>query len=195
MLTESILGYKSSWRILSLLLETPRKLVGRPELFEHTQLGNAPLSYGLNRLVRAGLIVKEKTGKKEFYCINLDNEEIKLVKELWEREKKKLRHLEYGVKIVISEFLRGVSELMEINKVILFGSHAKGTASVNSDIDLAVVFEKDLKPEIEVARVVKKLEKKFRSEIQIHYFTEKSFGRENRLVKEIKREGIKVWGK
>lgn len=192
MLIESILGYKSTWRILGLLLETPRKLISRSELFEYTRLGNAPLSKGLNRLVKARVLIKEKKGKKEFYYVNLDNQYLELIKQLWEKERKELRFLDYDIKMIISEFLRLVLDLEGISQVIMFGSHAKGTASVKSDIDLAVIFEKDLKEEIEVTRIVKQLEQKFGKEIQIHYFIEKSFQEKSKLVDEIKKEGISL---
>jgi len=189
---EPILGYKSTWRILELLLETPRKLVSRKELFKYTKLGNAPLSKGLSRLVNAQMLIKEKKGKKEFYYINLENDYMGLVKELWEKERRDLRSLEYDIKIIISEFLRKLLDVSEVNEVILFGSWAKGTASIKSDIDLAVVFDKDLKGEIEVARIIKYIEKKFGKEIQAHYFTKKGFNEKSKLIKEIKEDRIKM---
>ncbi len=192
MLIEPILGYKSSLRILSLLFETPRKLVSRKELFEFTKLGNAPLSKGLSRLVKAGIIFLEKKGKKEFYYINMDNNYTKLIRELWESEKKNTRFLDYDVKIIVSEFIRQLLYTTDVRKVILFGSWAKGTASIRSDIDLAVIFEKEIRSEIEITRFVKKLEQKFRKEIQVHYFTEKSFNNKNKLTTEIKRDGISM---
>lgn len=192
MLIEPILGYKSSLRILSLLFETPRKLVSRKELFEFTRLGNAPLSKGLSRLVKVGIIFLEKKGKKEFYYINTDNNYTKLIRELWESEKKDIRLLDYDVKIIVSEFIRQLLDTADVRKVILFGSWAKGTASIKSDIDLAVIFEKEIRSEMEITRLLKKLEQKFRKEIQVHYFTEKSFNNKNKLTNEIKRDGISI---
>ncbi len=194
MLAEPILGYKSVWRILELLLETPRKLVSRKELFEHTKLGNAPLSKGLSRLVKAGMLIKEKKGKKEFYYINLENEYMMSVKELLEKEKKDVRNIEYDIKMIVSEFLRMLLDATEVKEVVLFGSWAKGTASISSDIDLAIVFEKGLKEEIEVTRITKDIGKKFGKEIQAHCFTEKGFNAKSKLIKEIKGDGIWVLG-
>ena len=192
MLIEPILGYKSSLRILSLLFETPRKLVSRRELFEYTRLGNAPLSKGLLRLVKSGVIILEKKGKKEFYYVNTSNNYARLINELWEREGRDTRQLEYDVKIVLSEIVRLLLDLPNVQKLILFGSWAKGTASEHSDIDLAVVFKKEFESEIEVTRIVKKIEKKFRKEIQIHYFNENSFNEKNKLTDEINRDGINL---
>ena len=192
MLIEPILGYKSSWRILGLLLETPRKLVSRKELFEHTKLGNAPLSLGLKRLSTAGIIIKEKKGKKEFYYLDTVNENLKLIQELWERERKSLRNLDYEIKVILTEFLRMILDIIDLKKIILFGSHAKGTASVKSDIDLALISKEEIKNEIEVTRIIKVLEKKYKKEIQVHYFTEKSFEGKSKLIKEIKENGINL---
>ncbi len=190
MLIEPILGYKSSWRILELLLETPRKLVSRKELFEYTKLGNAPLSLGLKRLSTAEIIIKEKKGRKEYYYLDTSNEYVKLITELWEKERKSLRNLDYEIKIILAEFLRMALDVIEVKKVILFGSWAKGTASIKSDIDLALISEGEIKNEIEVTRIVKVLEKKYKKEIQTHYFTEKNFQIKSKLITEIKETGI-----
>lgn len=193
MLIEPLLGYKSTWRILSLLLETPRKPVSRVELLRYTRLGNAPLSRGLDRLVHAGIVVLEKRGKKEFYYVNERNEYLLSLREIWNLERKSLRNLPYDINLILSEFLRGINEnCLDISKIVLFGSHAKGTASVNSDIDIAVVFSDDLKQEIKVTQIVRKLEKQFKIKIQVHYFTGNGFGGKNKLVEEIKRDGIEL---
>ena len=194
MLIEPILGYKSTWRILSLLLETPRKLVSRKELFEFTHLGNEPLSRGLSRLVKAGFLIREKNGRKEFYYVNIANDYMVLAKELWEKERRRTRNLDYEIKLIVSEFVRIVLEFPDIRKVILFGSHAKGTASVRSDIDLAVIFADEKREETEITRIVKILEEKFNKEIQVHSLTEKSFVGKSKLVAEIMKEGIVLLG-
>jgi len=195
MLIEPILGYKSSLRILSLLFETPRKLVSRKELFEFTKLGNAPLSKGLSRLVKAGIVFLEKKGKKEFFYVNMNNNYTKLIRELWESEKKDTRQLDYDVKIIVSEFIRHLLDATDAKKVILFGSWAKGTASINSDVDLAIIFEKEFGSEMEITRFVKKMEQQFGKVIQVHYFTEKTFNTKNKLTLEIERDGISMLDK
>ena len=188
---EPILGYKSSWRILELLFETPRKMVSRMELFKHTLLGNAPLSEGLQRLTASSILIKEKKGKKESYSLNMGNENVLLLRELWEKERKNLHYLDYDIKIIISEFLRQI-DFFGIENILLFGSHARGTASVNSDIDIAVIFKEKVVGEIEITRITKLIKEKFGKEIQMHYFVEKNFPGKDKLAKEIKREGISL---
>ncbi len=191
MLIEPVLGYKSSWRILDLLLETPRKPVNRRELLQLTKLGNAPLSRGLDRLQRCGFLVLEKKGKKEFYYINEKDEGAKLVQELWKRELAQLRNLPYPERTVLNEFLRSLNDnYSNISSVILFGSHAKGTASIHSDLDLSVVFNGEFR-EVEITKIVRKIEKQFGRKIQVHSFEEKSFALgKTALIQEIKRDGI-----
>lgn len=191
MLIESLLGYKSTWRILSLLFETSRKPVSRSELFKFTKLGNAPLSRGLKRLIRAELLVWEKRGNKDFYYLNESNKYVQDLKQLLEMERKSLRSLPYSITIILNEFLRSLNDSVTgIEKVILFGSQAKGTASVHSDIDLALIFEADLTQEIFITKIIQKLEKQFKVKIQVHYFTHQSFKMENKLTKEIQQDGI-----
>ncbi|MBI2666413.1 nucleotidyltransferase domain-containing protein [Candidatus Woesearchaeota archaeon] len=190
MLLESLLGYKSSWRILSLLLETPRKLVSRKEIFQLTKLGNAPLSRGLDRLQKTGIIILEKRGNREFYYLNEKNEYLQQICELWKKEQKSLRNLPYGINTVLSEFLRGIQDsCISASQILLFGSHAKGTASVNSDIDVAIISEKTGE-EIKISRIVRKIEQQFSMKVQVHFFTSKGFSEKNALVQEIKRDGI-----
>ncbi len=193
MLIEPWLGYKSTWRILSLLLETPRKPVSRTELFNYTKLGNAPLSKGLGRLVSFGLVILEKRGKKQRYYINERSPLIKPIRDLWMIEKDSLRNLPYGLNLILNEFIRSLNEASDkIEQVYLFGSQAKGTATIHSDIDLAVIFKNNLKQEIAVTRIVNNIEKQFAVKIQVHFFTENIFSSKTRLVEEIKNSGIKL---
>ena len=191
MLIEPWLGYKSTWRILSLLLETPRKPVSRTELFKYTKLGNAPLSRGLERLVNFGLLTLEKRGKKQLYFINERSLLIKPIRDLWSTEKDSLRNLPYEISLILNEFIRSLNEACHnLEQVYLFGSQAKGTATVHSDIDLAVIFKENLKQGISVTRIVNDLEKQFAVKIQVHFFTKSNFSAKTKLVEEIKTEGI-----
>ena len=189
MMIEAILGYKSSWRILSLLLETPRKLISRTEIYKHTKLGNSPLSKGLERLTKANIIIK---GKKEFYYINTENTFTKNIQELWTLEKKELRFLEYDIKIILSEIIRSLAEFNEIQEIYLFGSHAKGTASINSDLDLGIITNKKFIETPELTNTINNIEKKHKKEIQTHILTKKDL-KTNPIGKEIMKTGIKIF--
>lgn len=192
MLIEPLLGYKSTWRILELMLETPRKSLSRTELFQHTLLGNAPLSQALQRLTVAHVLIKEKRGKKESYHLNLGNEYLLAVQKMWELERSSLHYLDYDLKVILSELVRQLSGITSIVDIILFGSHAKGTASVRSDIDVALIFEDKIGPELVITKIVTATRQKYKREIQVHYFTTKTFTEKDALAQEIKKEGISL---
>ena len=193
MLLEPLLGYKSSWRIFGLLAETPRKPVSRRDVLRLTRLGNAPLSRALDRLSKAGILILEKRGNKEFYYLNERNEYAQLLAELWKKEQKSLRNLPYHLQVILSEFLRSMHDACNAQKMILFGSHAKGTASLHSDIDLAIVSD-SVKDGIKISRIVKKIEQMFTITIQVHFFLTESFSGKSSLLQEIKNEGIDLMG-
>jgi len=74
----------------------------------------------------------------------------------------------------------------------LFGSYAKLTFTPESDIDLAIVSERDLKF---LEKQALKIERKYKIKIRLHFFP-KDFKehKEDPLVKEILRNGIKLIG-
>ena len=89
----------------------------------------------------------------------------------------------------LKKFIKNVNNKFKLKKVILFGSHAKGTASVYSDIDVAIIFE-GVYEEIKLSQIVRKIEQQLKAKIQVHNFTVKGFSGNNVLVHEIKRDGI-----
>ena len=101
----------------------------------------------------------------------------------------------YNIKIILSEFIRNIQDSCEgVERIILFGSQAKGTASAHSDIDIAVIFRSNLKQELLLTKIVKKIKEQFGMEIQVHSFTSEGFNSRNKLVEEIKRDGIDLTG-
>lgn len=46
---------------------------------------------------------------------------------------------EAQVRDIISQYIKYLSEQIRVNKVILYGSYAEGTATAESDIDIAIV--------------------------------------------------------
>ena len=81
--------------------------------------------------------------------------------------------------------------MREIGDVYLFGSYAKLIFSESSDVDIAIVSNQINKKEAD--KVIKKLEKKHKKEIELHYFTRNFYkNKRDPLVKEILQHGIKM---
>jgi predicted nucleotidyltransferase len=79
----------------------------------------------------------------------------------------------------------------DIEKVYLFGSHAKGMITEDSDIDLAVVF-KELSDSFDMQVQLMKLRRKFDTRIEPHPFKESDFNPSNPLAREILDTGLEI---
>ena len=78
-----------------------------------------------------------------------------------------------------------------IKKAYLFGSYAKGISNVDSDIDLAIVFE-NLSDTFDMQVQLMKFRRKFDTRIEPHAFRESDFEPSNPLAKEILTMGVEV---
>lgn len=87
------------------------------------------------------------------------------------------------------KFLR--KTIPNIKKVYLFGSFAKGNTNVDSDIDLAIVFE-NLSDSFDMQVQLMKFRRKFDTRIEPHAFRVSDFESSNPLTKEILATGIEV---
>jgi len=72
----------------------------------------------------------------------------------------------------VTAFAEAVREHFEVQKIILFGSQAKGTASQDSDIDVAVVFKNIEEDYLELAARLFQLRRKIDSRIEPAIFEE-----------------------
>ena len=75
--------------------------------------------------------------------------------------------------------------------VILFGSHAKGNANNDSDIDIAVIL-KDYNDLIDTQLELMRLRRKVDSRIEPHPFRESEFKQTNPIVSEIIKYGQEI---
>jgi predicted nucleotidyltransferase len=79
----------------------------------------------------------------------------------------------------------------KISDVWLFGSYAKGTNRLESDIDLALIFN-ELQDEIELQIDLMKLRRKFDLRIEPHPFSLKDLEEKNPMLIEIMKTGISI---
>ena len=93
------------------------------------------------------------------------------------------------VAVKYATFLRKINP--SIKKVYLFGSYAKGTASDNSDIDLAIIFD-NLSDVFDMQVELMKMRRKFDTRIEPHPFSESDFSDSHPLAKEILNNGVEV---
>jgi predicted nucleotidyltransferase len=185
---EPLLGYKSTWRVLSLIAETPRKEINTTTIRKETKLGNQAIEETLRRLVKANILIEHK-GKPSLYRLNLEHPYTQHLLPLFETERRALRHLDYPIRTALAELLRNVINQDDFSAVYLFGSHAKGYAREESDIDIALIYNKQPN-ELEISELQEKTKKL--GNTQIHTFTTEEFKKSTPMTEQIKKEGINL---
>lgn len=138
---EQILGSKNSITILRYLILKPYLSFGLTELSQAVDISKSNVLRILIVLKKENLVIEQKSGKKKLIRINSENE---LVKQLWKifmLERKAGLSPEF--KNIIDLFFNKVKEKTEV--FVLFGSVARGLATAESDIDILVVGDKELK--------------------------------------------------
>ena len=196
MLLDVCLGTRSAWKILLLTAETPGKALSRKQIQEYTKIGNKVLVKFLKVLKKFDLLQENKIGRQFFYKMNMASPYAAALIELVKIEKKQLNNPYFATVVILREFVYELTnfDFEQVKKVILFGSVAKHTATIESDVDVAVVLkERNPKMELEISALCGKLEERFKRKLQVHYFAEKEFAnRKNKLDEEIVKDGVEL---
>ena len=89
---------------------------------------------------------------------------------------------------IVKRFGVKVSEKYDCVGIILFGSYAKGSYHIDSDIDIAVIL-KDYDNLMNIQLELMRLRREIDSRIEPHPIKESDFNNNNPLVSEIKKHG------
>lgn len=150
-------------KILTLFSISPGSRFLRNDLKEKTKLNNATLDESLNLIFASKILKKEK----RMILLNLEYTEIiNLIK----KDHQHLNSLYTEAYFPILDLTFYLSKLKSI-KAYLFGSHAKLIYNDKSDIDIAIISNTiSQKQKDKLNSIMKKIEKKYKKQIEIHYF-------------------------
>lgn len=146
---ENLLFSTNSQKFLSFILDYPLKDFLEVELRDKLKSGKSSAHYALKNLVSAGFLTKKKRGKRFFYTLNHKTPIIKQMKIL-----KTIYTLE--------SLIKKIKPLCE--KIMLFGSCARGEDNIESDIDLLVVTQE----KTEIKEIVSNLKSKRKIQVKIY---------------------------
>lgn len=199
MLLDTCLGTRTTWKIILLMSEASGKVLTRRQIREHTKIGNKVLIKFLMILEKFDIVQATKRGRLHQYKLNIANPFTKSIIELIQHERRQLNAVYFGDLILIREFVYELTnfDFVNIEKIILFGSVAKHTATIHSDIDIALITKQEVTPREQLlhTHVSGQLEKRFGKVIQVHYFTRDEFEKSSsKLVEEIKTDGLLLVG-
>lgn len=195
MLVDIVLGSKAVWRILSILTEAPGQGVTKEEIKKITKLGGNSIFEGINILLKNDIITSQKFGKRTYYKINLSNKYSELIVQIMNIEKKDLNSMNPKIVTILREYVKKINDEINPKSIYVFGSIVKSSYTENSDIDITIITDKELKTKerIEIEKINEKIEERFKREIQSHFLTEKEFKKSGEpLVEQIHRDGIKL---
>ena len=177
-------------KILTYFSISPGSKITRNEIKERIRLNNIPLDNSLNNLINNNILIKEK----RFISINFASENAKKIIETIKKEHIRFKEIPleiYCILIDISEF---ICRKKCIRQIFLFGSYAKLIYTEKSDIDLAIILNnEDKKTVAELKKYTNKIEKKYNKNIELHFFENKDLKEDDPLIKEILRNGIKLF--
>ena len=196
MFIENILGTESKIKIIRTLLEINTAFT-LEDLEQETLLSRGIIHREIKRLEKDNIIQKvEKKGKLGFYKINLNNNYSQLLAKLFDLEK--LQERQNKIPLVTWNLLslivnKIIANNLKIKKIILYGSVARGTSTIHSDIDLLIVAKNYFKELLKLSDIIEGFIEK--RKINIDIIAEDKFNKDKTdLIREIKKEGVVLYG-
>lgn len=92
---------------------------------------------------------------------------------------------------IVKKYIDEISKKFNIKSVYIFGSYAKGTDNIDSDIDVAVILDSDANT-FDLMLELMMLTQNIDLRIEPHPIKEDDFEKGNPFVEEIKTTGLKV---
>ena len=174
-------------KIMTVFSISPGSRWNRTIIKEKTGIPNVVLDRYLTKLLNLGFLSIEKN----LFILNFKNVYIKQIIEEISENYLKLKQLPLKDYFIIRSISKNLSEIKNIGDVYLFGSYAKLIFKENSDIDIAVISDKVVNKKVK--ELVRKLEKRYKKKIEIHFFPKEFYNNKKEpLVKEISQHGIKL---
>src|SRR3989344_1792836 len=144
-LLESILGKKNNSKIIRNLIMHKEWQYNITELSRDININKGVLSRLIEELETENIIEVSRKGKIKLFSINKGNPFIKdIIIPLFEKENNFYQY-------ILKDFINKLKDKTE--SIILYGSFARGTAKLSSDVDVLVIVNKkndELKKEIEI---------------------------------------------
>ncbi len=147
----------------------------------------------VNKLIKDGVITKEKAGKSYLCSINLDSEKTVALIQLSEIEKKNdFYNSNKELKVILEDFVKSVESTANPISIVLFGSYAKSTATKESDIDILLI----IKTKAGIDKITKEVYAKYGKEINAVLMTSGDFKKQKdkALIKEVIKDHYVLYG-
>lgn len=161
------IGSKTSIRVLRILYRSPFRYQSISEISRRMDTSRANVHRGLRSLDHIGIIRRSRNNGRSLVRINTSSPIALPLFSLFNNED--YMQVKPSIRNTISLLLSGRGD---ISTLILFGSHARGVASKDSDIDLLAVYDNE-----DSIKKIRKIAREFLPDlrIEIHSCEEKEF--------------------
>lgn len=189
MFTENLLGSKAKVKILRVLSEA-RTAYSLKSIVVETELSLSIVHKAAEELAEEGILLRIKgTGKERLYKFNVDSPFAAAIFELFKVEKTRQRKEIIFIHTwsVLEDVVSKIKD--KSNLIILFGSQARGDATLNSDIDLLIVPKNSQEEILDALRGIKSSNKINPTMISLKAFKEE-INNNNLFYRNIKSDSI-----
>lgn len=177
-------------KVLTLFSISPGSSFTRNEIKEKTLLNNVPLDNTLNILLNNKILLKEK----RFLKLNFENKALATLLDITRKEHLRFKEIPLNIYYVLLDVSSSFSDTHDVDTIYLFGSYAKLIYTDKSDIDLAIVLEKEEKGITEkIKKIISQIEKKHNKIIELHFFEDKDMKNKDQIIQEILRNNIPLF--
>ena len=170
--------------ILKLFFEDPTEEYHIREVARITKLNPMTIRKYFDYFLKEELIVKKASKLYSTFSANIQSQKFRDFKLF--HNLKRLRE---------SKIINDLEIFYDYPPIVLFGSYSKLIFTKNSDIDIAIILKDKIKNqhnlEKNVSVISEALSKKYKKEVQEHFFQEKDLkNKSDPLIKDILRNGI-----
>lgn len=158
----TVLFNKTCVLLLSLLYNNPAQTFYLREISRHIGSGAGIVQREIAKLVAAGLVVRQSSGRQVYYQANSHSHVFNEIRGLVIKT--------FGVADIVRQAISNLSS--KIDFAFIYGSQADGTSSNDSDIDLMIVGAVE---EMKLHKAVANAEKKLNKSVNYSIFTLKEF--------------------
>ncbi|MEF8835602.1 MAG: nucleotidyltransferase domain-containing protein [Candidatus Thermoplasmatota archaeon] len=177
-------------KVIKALMEYPDRDWGLNDIVEESGVSKTTVWRAVNRLDERNYVSTSEVGKSKL--IEVKNR--KVLKRILKASRAEIDELEEAAERFVGE----IKKFEEVKKCVLFGSVARGTADLNSDIDILILLQDgDEKTEDEISQIAEKISSEESVRIMPDVMEKERFElmekHEDSFAENIKKEGITLY--
>ena len=177
-------------KVIKALMEYPDRDWGLSDISEESEVSKTTVWRAVNRLEERNFVSTSEVGKSKL--VKVKNR--KVLKRILKASRAEIDELEE----VAERFVEEVGEIDEVKKCVLFGSVARGTADLNSDVDVLILIQDgDEKTEDEISLIAEMISSEESVRIMPDVMEKERFEliekHDESFAENIKREGITLY--